>query len=803
MSRGDAKYFGITTEKEVEIRQQLQSPIPKEKLDGLKRLIANISKGRDVSEHFAEVIKNVISDNVEVKKLTYMFLLHYAEQRQDEALLSVNSFQKDLSNKSQYIRAMALRVMTSIRVPVIAQILALGIKKCASDLSPYVRKAAAMAIPKVFNLDAGEKDTLMDLISQLLGDSSTVVVGTAVVAFNEVCPDNFALLHKNFRRLCRILTDCDEWSQVTAINVLLHYGRTQFLDPFKNDKAFKDVNAAFYSEDEDGETLESSKKPTSSGVVDYDLDNDHRLLLRSAQPLLQSRNSSVVMAVASLFFHLAPPVELGKVAKAMIRLLRSHREIQYVVLKNIATMAVDRPALFEPYIKEFYVGGTDPAYVAMFKVEILCRLASDANVMTILKEFQQYIKFIDKNFVRAVVQAIGRIAARVPDICETCMSGLLGLLGHKNEHIAAESVVVIRFLLQSYPEEHKKVVVRLAKKLDAIQDEHARASILWTVGEYCEKIPMLATECLRKLLRNFADEPDTVKRQVLNLGAKLHRCKSAGKKAAPFFEYALALAKYDANYDIRDTARVLRVLLLTANSDPELVFMNKYEKAVFETKKAAPIMTSWASDASRFAIGSLSLMCNHTLAGYQKLPDFPETQPDPNVRNVGDLTSSHLLTAEESGRGGRKGRKDKKFSDNLEDFYASSETSEEESESGSERDPFYGSDESGSGSGSSDEESDEDSDEESDEDSDEESDEESEDEDEESEDEESSEDERDKKKMAKSQQQQQQKSADNSRKGGSEIDLDKMLGIPAGSSGAAASAGSLLMEQNFASLQLK
>lgn len=42
----------------------------------------------------------------------------------------------------------------------------------------------------------------------------------------------------------------------------------------------------------------------------------------------QSRNAAVVMATAQLFHHCAPRPEIQVVAKAMIRLLRSHPEVQ-------------------------------------------------------------------------------------------------------------------------------------------------------------------------------------------------------------------------------------------------------------------------------------------------------------------------------------------------------------------------------------------------------------------------------------------------------------------------------------------
>ena len=50
------------------------------------------------------------------------------------------------------IRGLALRVMTSIRVSDIIQIQLLAVRKCATDTSPYVRKCAANAVPKIFSM---------------------------------------------------------------------------------------------------------------------------------------------------------------------------------------------------------------------------------------------------------------------------------------------------------------------------------------------------------------------------------------------------------------------------------------------------------------------------------------------------------------------------------------------------------------------------------------------------------------------------------------------------------------------------
>lgn len=54
------------------------------------------------------------------------------------------------------------------------------------------------------------------------------------MAFEEVCPERIDLIHKNYRKLCNLLIDVEEWGQVVIINMLTRYARTQFLNPNMN-----------------------------------------------------------------------------------------------------------------------------------------------------------------------------------------------------------------------------------------------------------------------------------------------------------------------------------------------------------------------------------------------------------------------------------------------------------------------------------------------------------------------------------------------------------------------------------------
>ena len=73
---------------------------------------------------------------VELKKLVYTYLVHYADANptcRELALLAIASFQRDLGDSNQLIRALALRVLCSIRVREIVMIQVLSVKKASSD----------------------------------------------------------------------------------------------------------------------------------------------------------------------------------------------------------------------------------------------------------------------------------------------------------------------------------------------------------------------------------------------------------------------------------------------------------------------------------------------------------------------------------------------------------------------------------------------------------------------------------------------------------------------------------------------
>ncbi len=133
------------------------------------------------------------------------------------------------------------------------------------------------------------------------------------------------------------------------------------------------VKKAFYSDEEDEsaeEEVEVGFESSSYRDVEYkdqssenqgvfanateevDVDTDHRLLLRSTLPLLKSRNSSVVLGVCSLHYYCGSQSSTTsqQIGKALVRILRNRREIQYIVLTCINTLAQERPNIFRDYV---------------------------------------------------------------------------------------------------------------------------------------------------------------------------------------------------------------------------------------------------------------------------------------------------------------------------------------------------------------------------------------------------------------------------------------------------------------------
>lgn len=715
---------------------------------------------------FSAVVKNVASPNIEIKKLVYIYLLHYAESEPDLALLSINTIQKSLSDQSPQIRAMALRVMSGIKVPVISQIVSLGIKKGCVDMSPVVRKAAALAIPKCYRLDPNTISQLLDYISALLGDKQYYVVGPAVTAFLEVCPDRIDLIHKHYRGLVRKLVDMDEWSQLATLRLLTVYARKCF--PVRTKKVSNTKSKGFY--EDEGSEQEDDNSGEEVQVLDLDLES----FLRACKPLLSSRNSAVIVSTARCFLHLGTSEYIDAAIGPLVALLRSPQDIQHLAMNNIVAVCLVRPQSFVRYAGHFLVRATDSPDVSRLKFEILTLIFPHCEPHMkemILSELEHFTRAADDALVQESVRAIGRCAQNESAASTRCLRLLLNQLSSQDGNLVAESLTVIRHLIQQDPQAHVYTVIRLAKNLDTTTNPEARASIIWLVGEFSglPEEENVAPDVLRILAKGFADESEVAKLQIVLLAAKVYlhyliRTTPAQTEetldapstqsiegpslglSAPAEEngwqdphpspsidqrglepeqdsthpipllwtYILHLTRYDTSYDLRDRARVYRALLSKPQS-------TQLASLLLLAPKPVPHTPSPSENRKGLLIGSSSLVIGVEAAGadgvmgYEGLPEWVKEgeEPDAKLRDEipvkdvygekNDVPAARVLDKAVERKGVGKIGVGGAKDKTLDDWLAE----EEESEEGSTEETESGSEEESSGEEESESEGDE------------------------------------------------------------------------------------------------
>jgi len=69
---------------------------PAKKRDVIKKVIAYMTLGIDVSRLYTEMIKASKTDDTVMKKMIYLYLTNYAEQNQELSILAINTFLMDL-----------------------------------------------------------------------------------------------------------------------------------------------------------------------------------------------------------------------------------------------------------------------------------------------------------------------------------------------------------------------------------------------------------------------------------------------------------------------------------------------------------------------------------------------------------------------------------------------------------------------------------------------------------------------------------------------------------------------------------
>lgn len=530
----DSKYFTTTKKGEIfELKAELNSDKKEKKKEAVKKVIASMTVGKDVSALFPDVVNCMQTDNLELKKLVYLYLMNYAKSQPDMAIMAVNTFVKDCEDPNPLIRALAVRTMGCIRVDKITEYLCEPLRKCLKDEDPYVRKTAAVCVAKLHDINAQlvEDQGFLDTLKDLISDSNPMVVANAVAALSEIAESHpssnlLDLNPQSINKLLTALNECTEWGQIFILDCLANY------------------------------------MPKD--------DREAQSICERVTPRLSHANSAVVLSAVKVLMKFMEMLSkdldyyatlLKKLAPPLVTLLSAEPELQYVALRNINLIVQKRPEILKHEMKVFFVKYNDPIYVKLEKLDIMIRLASQANIAQVLAELKEYATEVDVDFVRKAVRAIGRCAIKVEQSAERCVSTLLDLIQTKVNYVVQEAIVVIKDIFRKYPNKYESVIATLCENLDSLDEPEARAAMIWIVGEYAERIDN-ADELLESFLEGFHDESTQVQLQLLTAIVKLFLKKPT--ETQELVQQVLSLATQDSdNPDLRDRGYIYWRLLST------------------------------------------------------------------------------------------------------------------------------------------------------------------------------------------------------------------------------------------------
>ena len=367
--------------------------------------------GKDVSALFPDVLKNMQTEDLEQKKLVYLYLMNYAKTQPELVILAVNTFVKDSEDPNALIRALAIRTMGCLRAEKIIDYLPEPLERCLADENPYVRKTAVICVAKLFNLkpELALERGFVERVKEMIADNNPMVVANAVAALNDIqqaAQDAagtgtpvFVLDSDVLMKLLVALNECTEWGRIVILNTL----------------------GAYRSADE----------------------REAEHICERVMPQFQHANGAVVLgAVKVVLVHMEATRKpefvqqlVRKMAPPLVTLVSSEPEVQWVALRNINLILQKYPEILSNELRIFFCKYNDPPYVKAEKVDVMIKLAKENNVDMLLSELKEYASEVDVDFVRRAIRAIGQCAIAIEAAAERCVYVLLELIGSRVNYV--------------------------------------------------------------------------------------------------------------------------------------------------------------------------------------------------------------------------------------------------------------------------------------------------------------------------------------------------------------------------------
>ena len=476
-----------------DIMDDLNSLKVERQKEAVKKVISAMTTGRDVSKLFPQVVKCILTQDLELKKLVYLYIINYARIKPVETLLAVNAFKKDASdlNSNPLTRALAVRTMGCLGVDQIMQFLCDPLKDALNDKDPYVRKTGALCVAKIYDINAQlveEQFGFIDKIQNMLEEeSNAMVIANCISALIEISTtkgkDIININWKKCRHLMSALHENNEWTQIYLLEGISRYS------PKKQDE----INE----------------------------------IIERVLPCVSHSNSGVVLSSIKILIKLLDLVEnpetirgvCKKITPSLVTLLSSEPEIQYVALKNINILIQKRPIIFEKDIKMFFCTFTEPLYNKIEKLGILYKLVTMNNIDMVLNELREYASDVDVQFVRRSVRLIGQCAIKLEKAAQRCVETLVELVKTQVSFVIQEAIIGLRDIFRRYPNSYEGAMAIVNENLRTLDDPEAKAALIWIIGEYSDRIDGAEAQ-LVKFIDNMKEEPFIVQLQILNAATK-------------------------------------------------------------------------------------------------------------------------------------------------------------------------------------------------------------------------------------------------------------------------------------------
>ncbi|THH28153.1 hypothetical protein EUX98_g6037 [Antrodiella citrinella] len=537
-----------------ELSADLNSEYKDKRKDAIKRVIANMTVQKDVSGLFPDVLKNMQTDDLEQKKLVYLYLMNYAKTQPELVILAVNTFVKDTDDPNPLVRALAIRTMGCLRAEKIIDYLCDPLQKCLRDENPYVRKTAALCVAKLYDLkpELVMENGFLETLQEMISDSNPMVVANTVAALTDIHDaavangldsEIFVVTNTVLNKLLVALNECSEWGRVAILNALSRYD-TQ--DERESEHIcervvpqFQHANASVVLA-----AVKVSVCPTCNGARGFK--RGHQVIM------IHLRNVRSDNLTKQMIRKMAPP---------LVTLLSNPPEVQWVALRDINLLLQKRPDILSSEMRVFFCKYNDPLYVKVEKLDIMVRLAGDNNVDALLSELKEYASEVDVDFVRRSIKAIGQTAIKIDEAAERCVNVLLELINTRVSYVVQEAVVVMKDIFRKYPSTYEGVIPTLCANLDELDEPEAKASLIWIIGEYANKIDN-ADELLGIFVETFTEESYPVQLQTLTAVVKLYLRKPDSSQG--LVQRVLNTATKDCDSpDVRDRAYIYWRLLST------------------------------------------------------------------------------------------------------------------------------------------------------------------------------------------------------------------------------------------------